>query len=137
MSFGPGKDAVFKITNATGALTDVSAYLTSCTMPSIDAQTAEVSTLGDAYKEFIRTQVDPGKLSIEGIFDPFMGTLLFNLGTATEKAFEYHPQGTASGKQKFSGSAFLTSFEPGGGIDDAITFSAEFQVTGAITVGTN
>jgi hypothetical protein len=133
MAFGAAKDAVFKVANVSGTLTDISAYLTSITAPSLDAQTAEVSTLGDAYKEFIRTQVDPGSISVEGIFDPVIGTLLANLGTASERAFEYYPQGTATGKPKYSGSALLTSFETGGGIDDAVTFSAELQVTGAMT----
>jgi len=136
MAVGAGKDAAFKITNATGALVELTTYLTSITAPSIDAQVAEVSTLGDSYKEYIRTQVDPGSISMDGIFDTLPGTLLFNLGTAAAGAFEYFPQGTASGKQKWSGSALLTSYEAPSGIDDAVTFSAEFQVTGAITVAT-
>lgn len=127
---------VFKVTSIPGTLTDISAYLTSVTGPTIDGQTAEVSTLGDAFKEFIRTQTDPGPISVEGIHDPAVGTMLFALGTAAATAFELYPQGSASGKQKISGSALLTSYETGGGIDDAVTFSAEFQVTGVPTMGT-
>lgn len=137
MAFGPGKDAVLKIGNVSGTLTDISAYLTSATAPSLDAATAEVTTLGNAYRAFIRTVVDPGTVSVEGIYDPFIGTLLFNLGTATERAFEYHPQGTATGKQKFTGSALLSSFEIPSGFEDAVTFSGEFQLTGAVTVSNN
>ncbi len=136
MAYGAGKDAAFAITNATGTLTHITAYITSITAPSIDAQIAEVSTLGDSYKEYIRTQVDPGKISAEGIYDPLMGTLLFNLGTAAAGAFEFYPQGTASGKMKVSGSALLTSHETPAGIDDAVTWKADWQVTGAITMAT-
>ena len=136
MAFGPGKDAVFKVTNVSGNLTDISAFLTSVTAPSIDAATAEVTTLGSAYRSFIRTVVDPGKISVEGIFDPVMGTLLFNLGTAAAVAWEFGPQGTATTRQKWTGSALLTSYEVPAGFEDAVTFSAEFQVTGSITAST-
>lgn len=138
MAFGAAKDAALKVTAPThGALVEITSYLTSAQGPSIDAQIAEVSTLGDNYKEFIRTQVDPGTISVEGIFDPFMGTLLYSMGTAAAAAIEWYPQGTATGKQKWAGTALLTTFAgPGGGIDDAVTFSAEFQFSGAATITT-
>lgn len=135
MGYGAAKDAAFKVNNGYGALVEITAYLTSAQGPSVDAQTAEVSTFGDNYKEYIRTQVDPGSISVEGIHDPLMGTLLWNLGTAVNTAFEWYPQGTATGKQKWSGTCHMTSYAgPGGGIDDAVTFSAEFQITGAVTI---
>lgn len=132
MGYSAGKDAALKVTAPTyGGLVEITSYLTSASGPTIDAQTAEVSTLGDSYKEYIRTQTDPGQISVEGIFDPFMGTLLFSMGTAAAAAIEWYPQGTATGKQKWAGSALLTSYSgAGGGIDDAVTFSADWQLTG-------
>ena len=136
MAFSAGKDLVLKVTSVPGTLTDISAYLTSVTGPTIDGQIAEVSTLGDTFKEFIRTQTDPGPISMEGIHDPTVGTMLFAMGTAAAAAFELYPQGSASGKQKITGSAIVTSYETGGGIDDAVTFSAEMQISGVPTMGT-
>ena len=136
MAYSAGKDIVLKVTSVPGTLTDISAYLTSVTGPTIDGQIAEVSTLGDTFKEFIRTQTDPGPISMEGIHDPTVGTMLFAMGTAAAAAFELYPQGSASGKQKITGSALVTSYETGGGIDDAVTFSAEMQITGVPTMGT-
>lgn len=136
IGFGAAKDIVLKVTSVPGTLTDISAYLTSVTGPSLDGQVAEVSTLGDTFKEFIRTQTDPGPISMEGIHDPTVGTMLFAMGTAAAAAFELYPQGSASGKQKLSGSALFTSYETGGGIDDALTWSAEMQTTGTPTMGT-
>ena len=136
MAFSAGKDIVLKVTSVPGTLTDISAYLTSVTGPAMDGQIAEVSTLGDTFKEFIRTQTDPGPISMEGIHDPTVGTMLFAMGTAAAAAFELYPQGSASGKQKITGSALVTSYETGGGIDDAVTFSAEMQITGVPTMGT-
>lgn len=136
MAYSAGKNIVFKVTSVPGTLTDISAYLTNVTGPSVDGQTAETSTLGDTFKEYIRTQTDAGAISIEGIHDPTVGTLLFAMSTAAAAAFELYPQGSASGAQKFSGNALVTSYESGGGIDDAVTFSAELQITGAPTMGT-
>lgn len=136
MAFGAGKDAAFYLANAVGAEQNLTTYLTSVTAPSIDAQVAEVSTFGDTWKEFIRTQIDPGKISLEGIYDTFVGTMMMALGTASEKAWSYFPQGSAAGKPKFSGSALLTSYETPSPMEEAVTWSAELQVTGAITAGT-
>ncbi len=137
MAFGAGKDAVFKLGNVGGVLTDISQYLTDVTAPTMDAQVAEVSTLGDNWKEFIRTQIDPGSISMEGIYDPAIGTMLHGLATASERAWEYHPQGTATGRIKFAGSALMSSLEIPSNIDEAVTFSAELQATGAVTVSAN
>ena len=68
-----------------------------------------------------------------------------NLGTAIEQAivgkadsvsFEYGPEGDTSTFAKYTGECFLTSYEKSGGLGDVVKFSAEFQVTGAITLGT-
>jgi len=137
MAFGAGKDAAFKLGNAAGTLIDISAYLTEVTAPTLTAETQETSTLGDAYKEYTRTQVDPGKISFQGVYDPFIGTMLLPLATASERAFEYHPQGTATGKVKYSGSALLTSLEIPAKVDSAVTFSGELIVTGVLVSAAN
>jgi hypothetical protein len=136
VAYSAGKNAQLKVTTPIGGgIVDISPYLTSVQGPSVDAQTAEVSTLGDTFKEYIRTQTDPGTISCEGIHDPFMGTLLYALGTAAAAAIEWYPQGSATGFQKWFGTALLTSYAgPGGGIDDAVTFSADFQITSGMTI---
>lgn len=136
MSVGHGKDQVLAIDFPDGTLTVITDKLTSVELPSMDGGTAEVSTLGDDYKEWIRGQVDPGEIALEGIFDGTIGSALFILGTATGGDFVYHPQGSASGAPEWSGSFLLTSYSAPGGIDDAVTFSATLKVTGAITIGT-
>ena len=138
MAVGAGKDAQFFLAQAgTSVLTEFTTYLTSVGGPATDAQVAEVSTLGDAYKSFVRTQVDPGAFSLEGVYETAAGTILHALGTASEHAFEWHPQGSASGNSVLSGSVLLTSFEIAADRDDAGLFSAAFQVTGTLTHGTS
>ncbi len=47
-----------------------------------------------------------------------------------------HPEGSTSTYVKYTGEAILTSYEKSGAIGDVVTYSAEFQVTGAVTRGT-
>ena len=136
MAVSAGKDAQFHIAEAgQSTLTDMTSYLTSVSGPGVDAQTAEVSTLGDDWKSYIRTQVDPGAISVEGIYETAAGTILHALGTADPHAFKLFPQGSATGNSVISGSVLLTSYEPGNDRDDASLFSAAFQITGTLTHG--
>jgi hypothetical protein len=75
-------------------------------------------------------------ISIEGIYDPTAdGYLNLVAGLSTATAFEYFPNGTPVGstKPKFSGNCILTSYEVSTPVDGAATFTAEFQVSGAVT----
>ena len=136
MAYGHGKDAALSVTGVGHAnnSTYITAYLTSVDW-SQSGDTAEVSTLGDAAKEYIAGMTD-ATASLEGVFDPAAGTLLATLVGGTAAPFAYYPQGTASGKTKFSGSWICTGYSNPSSRDDAVTFGAEFQVTGAVTIGT-
>lgn len=132
MAFAHGKGTVFKVDDAAGALTDISAFLASVGFPR-SAGTAGVTTFGDSDKEFI-PGLKEGTISIEGKWDPTVDALLSGiLGNATTKTFEYGPDGSAVGKVKYTGECILTSYEDSSPVEDAAGFSAEFQITGAVT----
>lgn len=134
MPFTHGSKAVFKIGNASNTLTDISQYLTSVQYsPEVD--TAEVTTLGATAKAYVAGLRD-ATISIEGIFEPAVDALLSGIIGLDARSFEYGPQGSTTGNVKYSGSCILTSYEVSTGLDGAGTFSAEFQVTGAVTRGT-
>lgn len=136
MAFGHGSKAVFKITDAGGTLRDISAWLTSVA-ENFTADVAEITALGSLAKAYIAGLVD-GTIDAEGKYDPTPdGYLAGILGFANARAFEYHPQGTAGGTPKYTGSCFLTSYNPVHPVDDAGSFTASFQVTGAVTRGSN
>lgn len=136
MAYGAGKDSALKITAAGGADlgTNITAYLTSID-PSFSVDTAEVSTMGDSWREYIATLKD-ATLACEGIWDPTPGTVFFNLLGGTAAPIRYFPQGTASGKLYFDGSAILTEYTPPSDLEEAVTFSATFQFSGGVTYGT-
>jgi hypothetical protein len=134
MANGAAKDAEFQLVNVTGGTINMGQYLTKVEMK--DAGNAiDTTTLGAVAHAYIRGLKDC-EVSIEGIFDPVAGTILFNLGTASAVYFAYAPQGTATGKQKYSGSVLLTEYSPPANLDEAVTFTASFKATGAVVVGT-
>jgi predicted secreted protein len=133
MAFNHGSKASLQI-NDGSSLRDLSSILTSVTFPQT-LDTAEVSALGNTSKAYIVGLRD-STLSIEGIYDPTADGYLNTIaGLSTATAFEYFPNGTPVGstKPKFSGNCILTSYEVGTPVDGAATFTAEFQVSGAVT----
>jgi hypothetical protein len=134
-TFRHGKSTVFKVDNAAGTLTNISDTLTDVSFPqSVD--TAETSTFGSSAKSYVVGLTD-STLSVAGNFDATVDTHLAGvLGQAASLSFEYGPEGSTNGFVKYTGECILTSYEKSGAIGDVVSYSAEFQVTGAITRGT-
>ena len=134
-TFRHGKSTVFKVDNAAGSLTDISNTLTDVGFPqSVD--TAETSTFGSSAKSYVVGLTD-STLSVSGNFDATVDAhLAAILGQSASVSFEYGPEGSTAGFVKYTGEALMTSYEKSGAIGDVVSYSAEFQVTGAITRGT-
>jgi hypothetical protein len=134
-TFRHGKSTVFKVDNNAGTLTDISNTLTDVSFPqSVD--TAETSAFGSSAKSYVVGLTD-ATLSISGNFDATVDAHLAAIvGKADSVSFEYGPEGSTVGFVKYTGESLLTSYEKSGAIGDVVTYSAEFQVTGAITRGT-
>ena len=134
-TFRHGKSTVFKVDNAAGSLTDISNTLTDVSFPqSVD--TAETSSFGSSAKAYV-VGLSDSTLSVSGNFDATVDAhLAAVLGQAASLSFEYGPEGSTAGFVKYTGESILTSYEKSGAIGDVVTYSAEFQVTGAITRGT-
>ena len=134
-TFRHGKSTVFKVDNNAGSLTDISNTLTDVSFPqSVD--TAETSAFGSSAKSYIVGLTD-STLSISGNFDATVDAHLAAIvGKADSVSFEYGPEGSTATYVKYTGEALLTSYEKSGAIGDVVTYSAEFQVTGAVTRGT-
>ena len=134
-TFRHGKSTVFKVDNNAGTLTDISNTLTDVSFPqSVD--TAETSAFGASAKAYIVGLTD-ATLSVSGNFDATVDAHLAAIvGKADSVSFEYGPEGSTATFVKYTGEALLTSYEKSGAIGDVVTYSAEFQLTGAITRGT-
>lgn len=135
MPFVHGKSTDFRVDNSGGSLTDISAYCDSVDFPQT-VETAETTTFGDSSKDYIVGLKD-STISIGGKWDSVLdGVLAPILGQAATVSFQYGPAGTTLTNVKYTGECFCTSYQVTGAVGDVVTFSAEFQVTGAVTRGT-
>lgn len=131
MAFIHGKNAKFWFRKG-ATMVDISSYLTSAGLPR-KADTAETSTFGTGDKSFLGGMRE-ATIPLEGRFDPTIDEQLeagYTAGTA--ERFKYFPQGSASGRVVYEGSAFVTSYETTSPIDDTVNVSAELQVTGPVS----
>lgn len=138
MAFVHGKTSKFSIDNSSGTPVDISAYCDDISF-SRNLDTAEVSTFGDSAKEYLIGMSD-ATISVSGKFDAAGAStvdavLAGILGASATSTFQYIPGGGNVGANNpgYAGECWLTSYEVSGAIGDAVSFSAEFQCTGAIT----
>lgn len=136
MAFVHGKDSKFKLDNAGGSLTDISTYINSIDFPQT-ADVAETTTLGDGSKTYIVGLKD-STLSVAGLWDATADAIFGAVvGQSATLSFEYSPEGTGSGKIKYTGECILTSYSKSSPVGDVVSYSADMQVSGAVTRGTH
>ena len=136
MAFVHGKDSVFKIDNSGGSLTDISAYVNSVDMPQT-VDVAETTVLGKDNKTYIVGLKD-ATISLAGLWDSTIdGIFGAVLGQSATLSFEYSPEGTTSGNVKYTGEAILTSYSKNSPVGDVVSYSADLQVSDAVTRGTH
>lgn len=134
MAFTHGKDSVIKLDNSSGTLTDISSYVNNVDFPET-ADVAETTTLGAGNKTYIVGLKD-ATMSITGLWDSALDAILGAVvGQAATLSFEYSPEGTGAGAIKYSGECILTSYAQSSPVGDVVAYSADFQVTGAVTRG--
>lgn len=138
MAFVHGKGAVFKIDSAAGTLQVLTAFLDNVDT-NFTVDMAETTTMGAEAKTYVSGQSD-NTISISGKFDGTAVTgphvvLAALIGLETTSSFEIGPEGSSAGKQKLLGECFMTGYTVGMPVGDVVSFTADFQVTGAVTVG--
>ena len=136
MAFTHGKDSVFKLDNASGSLTDISSFVNNVDFPET-ADVSETTTLGADNKTYIAGLKD-ATISLSGLWDATADAIFGAVvGQSATLSYEYSPEGTASGKIKYTGEAILTSYSISSPVGDAVGYSADLQVSGAVTRGTH
>lgn len=139
MAFVHGKGGVFKVDDSGGVLRTLTTYVDQWSF-SNSVDMAETTTMGSEVKTFLSGQSD-ATMSVSGLYDSTVTTgpdvvLQGLVGLETTATFELGPEGGTTGKVKYSGECFLTGYEITAAKGDAVKFTADFQVTGAITRGT-
>lgn len=122
--------------------TDVSDSVNETTLPE-EVETGDTTTYGNGARTYV-AGLSNATLSISGVWNPTIDAHLADLvGNDIPVAFDFGPAGNGTGAVKYSqtGGAgspglLLTSYEISNPVGDTVTFSAEFQVSDAITRGT-
>ena len=129
-----GKTAAFGLDSTAGSLVMLSSGLDDISI-SRGRDNAEVTNFGDNDRNFI-LGLKGGTISISGQWSSTHAELLdgvFNSTTSTTQSFEFSPSSTAAGNHNLKGECLCTSLEYGVPVDDKVTLSAEFAITGAVT----
>ena len=129
MAFVHGKNTVFKI-----ASTDLSAYCNSVEIKR-SADSHDTTTFGQTGHTYAGGLTD-GTVSVEGVFDDGDASnprIIFQGALGATLVWTYQAAGTTAGRPNLTGSGVLTSYEESSPVADMITWSAELQITGAVT----
>ena len=136
MAFTHGKDSVFKLDNASGSLTDISSFVNNVDFPET-ADVSETTTLGADNKTYIAGLKD-ATISLSGLWDATADAIFGAVvGQSATLSFEYSPEGTSSGKVKYTGECILTNYSISSPVGEVVGYSADLQVSGAVTRGTH
>ena len=129
-TFVHGKSTDFAIDDTGGSSRNISDTLTDVSFPqTID--TAETTAFGSSNKSYIVGLKDT-TISVSGIWDATVDGYLSGTEPAS-RTFIYGPAGSTSGNVKYTGEAIMTNYSQSNPVGDVVTFTADFQVTGAVT----
>jgi hypothetical protein len=138
MAFIHGRVTVFSYDNAAGALQDLSAY-----SPKADFSRAQdlldVTTFGQTSKAWLAGYKDGDDITIEFIYDPTLEShlrLVMNLTTGATQTYAFGPEGSASGKVRYTGESLMLSYKINAAVGAATTVSLTIRKTGAVTTDT-
>lgn len=133
MAFVHSKNTVITV-----ASTDLSAFVTSSSEVGRTTETHEVTAYGDSAKEYA-PGLNDASFSMEGTYDSTAvsgprAKLLSVYAGGVAVAISRMPEGTGTGKPEDAFNAILTSYVETSPVNDMISWSADFQVTGAIDI---
>lgn len=134
-TFRHGRNTVFKIDDSGATLRDISNVLSEVTY-SPETEVAETTVFDSGSKptkQYITGFTD-GTISVSGRWDATVdGYLSGILGQEATVTYEYGPEGSTTGRVKYTGECILTSYERSNTVGDTVNFTAEFQMTGTQT----
>ena len=132
-TFVHGKSTDFAIDDTGGSSRNIANTLTDVSFPqTID--TAETTAFGSSNKSYIVGLKDT-TISVTGLWDATVDGYLSGTEPAS-RSFIFGPAGSTGGNVKYTGEAIMTNYSQGNPVGDVVTFTADFQVTGAVTRGT-
>jgi len=133
-TFVHGKSVDFALDDTGGTSRNISDTLNSVDFPEV-TETAETTAFGASSRSYI-VGLETATISISGMWDATADGYLKGGAEPTSRSFIYGPAGSTSGNVKYTGEAIMTNYAIGSPVGDVVTFTADLQVTGAVTRGT-
>lgn len=139
MSFVHGKDIDFQLDDSAGTLRTIKVYLNSVSGLPGARGLSETTAFGDQGTRYIPGLANT-TFQVAGHFDSSattgVTTVLNGLRTATAtSSFVYGPEGSATGKVKYTGECWLSEFSIDAAVADRVPVAATFQIDGVVTAG--
>lgn len=139
MTFVHGKDIDFQLDDAAGTLRLIKVDLNSVSGLPGARGLSETTAFGDQGTRYIPGLAN-GTFQIAGHFNSAsttgVTTVLNGLRTAVAtSSFIYGPEGSVTGKVKYTGECWLTEFSVDAAVADRVPVSATFQIDGVVTPG--
>lgn len=141
MANSHGRNADFRMDNAAGTLTDITAYVHEVSWPE-ELEPGETTAMGDNSKTYIAGLKD-STCSVSVRFDPAINTIVTAVlaaqsdGSVASVSLQYSPAGTGSGAPKKTAEAIVTNWETSSSVSDPNEATIEFQITGDVTNDTH
>jgi hypothetical protein len=134
-TFRHGKNTYFAIEDSGDVSRDISTVLRDVSLGR-QIDTAETTAFQSTNKSYV-IGIPGSSFNVSGMFDLTVdGYFMGIMGLEDARAFIYRPEGNTSGRREITGSAYLSSYNISGSVSDMVSFTADFTVTGAVTVTT-
>lgn len=140
MAFVHGKNAAIKLDNSSGTLVDIGVISNEVSY-SRKIETAETTVFANSAKTYI-TGLEDATISVKGLFDVASVAIIdatvaaLIAGTNASATLEFGPEGSGTGKKKYTMETIITSWETSAPVGDVVSVTLELQRTGATTIGT-
>lgn len=138
MAFQHGRQGDFQLDNNAGSLINLSVFVSNVDF-SRDVDVPETTVFGNAGdRTYVAGGLRNAGLSFSGFWDQTASTgvdvvLSGNLGATGTLSFQYGPAGTGTGNTVYTGESILTNYSISQPVDGVITYTADLNVTGAVS----
>ena len=133
-TFVHGKSVDFALDDTSGSSRNISDTLNSVDFPET-TETADTTAFGSSSRSFI-VGLESATISISGLWDSTVDGYIKGGTEPASRSFIYGPAGSTGGNVKYTGEAIMTNYSISSPVGDVVTYSADLQVTGAVTRGT-
>jgi hypothetical protein len=133
-TFVHGKSVDFALDDTGGTSRNISDTLNSVDFPEV-TETADTTAFGSSSRSFI-VGLESATMSISGLWDSTVDGYMKGGTEPASRSFIYGPAGSTGGNVKYTGEAIMTNYSISSPVGDVVTYSADLQVTGAVTRGT-